>query len=118
MMSTPYLDEAERCSRVALMNAGKILKLDTPANLKHSMRGNVIEIVCDRVRDGFALLRESSLVREVQAFGDRLNVIVDDSARDGKKVEALLAAKGIEPRSMRVIPPSLENVFISLLTHG
>ena len=117
VMSTPYLDEAERCSRVALMNKGKMLHVDTPARVKESMQGQVLEIVCDRVRDGFRLLKASKTVREVQAFGDRLNVIVDDAARDSAKVVALLAQEGIVPRSTRVIAPSLENVFISFLTH-
>jgi ABC-2 type transport system ATP-binding protein len=117
VMSTPYLDEAERCARVALMNKGKMLNVDTPANVKASMRGQVLEIVCDRVRDGFRLLKGSPAVKEVQAFGDRLNVIVDDAARDSAAIVALLTGEGIVPRSTRVIAPSLENVFISFLTH-
>jgi len=117
VMSTPYLDEAERCARVALMNKGKMLNVDTPAHVKESMRGQVLEIVCDRVRDAFRLLKGSQAVREVQAFGDRLNVIVDDATRDTKTVVALLSREGIVPRSTRIIAPSLENVFISFLTH-
>ena len=117
LMSTPYLDEAERCSRVALMNGGTILKSDTPAAIKESMQGFVVEIVCDRVREAFALLKRRSGVREVQAFGDRLNVIVDLAERDIPPVESLLRAGGIRIASSRVITPSLENVFISLMTH-
>lgn len=117
MMSTPYLDEAERCSRVAMMNQGTILRIDTPSNLKKAMRGEVIEIVCDRVRDGLRLLRAHAGIREVQAFGDRLNVIVDRAERDAPIVESALREKGIRIASARVIAPSLENVFISLLTH-
>jgi len=117
MMSTPYLDEAERCSRVAMMNGGTILRIDTPANLKKAMQGEVIEIVCDRVRDGVLALRDHAGIREVQAFGDRLNVIVDHAERDVPLAESALRGRGIRIASSRVIMPSLENVFISLLTH-
>lgn len=118
VMSTPYLDEAERCSRVALMNRGRIMIADTPAGVQKAMKGEVIEIVLERVRDAFILIKESPLVREVQAFGDRLNVIVDDARRDYPPVAAAMSAAGIPVDSHRVISPSLENVFISLLTHN
>jgi len=118
VMSTPYLDEAERCSRVALMNRGRIMIADTPAGVQKAMKGEVIEIVLERVRDAFMLIKDSSLVREVQAFGDRLNVIVDDARRDYPALAAAMSAAGIPVESHRVISPSLENVFISLLTHN
>jgi ABC-2 type transport system ATP-binding protein len=117
LMSTPYLDEAERCTRVALMNKGRIMRVDEPSRLKHVMKGEVIEIVCDRVRDAAKLLRAQSLGREVQTFGDRLNVVVDDSSREFPRMESALKKNLISIQSWRVIAPSLENVFISLLTH-
>ncbi len=118
VMSTPYLDEAERCTRVALMNQGSAMKIDPPAGIKKAMHGEVCEIVCDRVREGFALLKGHAAVREVQAFGDRLNVIVDRADQALPIVESALRTRGIRIASSRVIPPSLENVFISLLTHA
>lgn len=119
IMSTPYLDEAERCSRVALMNKGRIMKMGAPMDLKTEMHGEVVEIVCDRVRDGFMLLKDhpDRLSREVQAFGDRLNVIVDNSSKDISPIETIFQKNGIQISGWRVIPPSLENVFVSLLTH-
>jgi ABC-2 type transport system ATP-binding protein len=116
-MTTPYLDEAERCTRVALMSGGRIMSLDTPSRLKSSMVGEVLEIVCDRVREGYAVLLHHPAVREVQPFGDRLNVIVDDASRDSRVIEGVLRARGISILNRRVISPSLENVFISLLSH-
>ncbi len=116
VMSTPYLDEAERCTRVGLMNKGRIMQVDTPENMKNAMRGEVIEIVCDRVRDGFKILKGHDAVKEIQAFGDRLNVIVDRARDSMGTLEAVLRSRNIQIVSTRVIAPSLENVFISLLT--
>jgi ABC-2 type transport system ATP-binding protein len=117
VMTTPYLDEAERCTRVAMMNAGKILRVDEPARLKKLMHGEVVEIVCEKVRMAAALLSARPFIREVQTFGDRLNVVVGNAAHDLPLISSALQEHGIGVRSMRTIPPSLENVFISLLTH-
>src|SRR5512140_2403082 len=115
VMSTPYLDEAERCSRVALMNQGKAISVDTPAATRKRMEGTVLEIVMDRVREGFRLLKGHPGLREVQAFGDRLNVIVDDASAGMREVERVFRQNNLTISSWRVITPSLENVFISLL---
>ncbi len=116
VMSTPYLDEAERCSRVALLNKGGTLRVDTPETLRKEMEGEVLEIVCEPVRKSFALLRGRPEILEVQAFGDRLNVIVRKASHDLPAVERLLRGSGIVVTSVRTIGPTLENVFISLLT--
>ena len=116
VMTTPYLDEAERCSRVALMDAGKILMTDTPANLKKVMNGEVVELVCSNIRRSFSLLKKFSLVKEVQAFGDRLNLVVNSSVTDMQTIIQYLKENSIEIAEWRVVKPSLENVFISLLT--
>ena len=116
VMSTPYLDEAERCSRVGLMSEGRIMRVNKPERLKEEMHGEVIEIVCDRVRDAFRMLKGHPDVSEVQAFGDRLNVIVDGDGKTSPRLESLLRSQGISVVTIRTIAPSLENVFISLLT--
>ena len=116
LMTTPYLDEAERCSRVALMNEGRILMADTPDNLKAIVKGTTVEIVCSEIRKSFNLLKSLESVREVQAFGDRLNVLVQNEERDITKVIAALKKNSIDVSGWRTISPSLENVFISLLS--
>lgn len=116
VMSTPYLDEAERCTRVGFMNKGRLMRVDTPENVKKTMRGEVVEIVCDRVRDGYRLLKVHSSVQEIQAFGDRLNVIVNRAGEAIPALQVALRSAGITIVSTRIISPSLENVFISFLT--
>lgn len=116
VMSTPYLDEAERCGRVALMNKGKVMVVDSPQNIKKLMSGEIIEIVCDPIRDAGKILKTQAFVRDVQAFGDRLNIIVDEAKRDFPSVEQALHDQNIHICEWRVINPSLENIFISLMS--
>ena len=115
VMSTPYLDEAERASRVGLMNGGRLMAAERPALIKESMRGVVLEIVCANVRRACSLLRLTGTLREVQLFGDRLNVVADDARAGEESARRSLGDAGIEIVSLRVIPSSLENAFISLI---
>lgn len=113
-MTTPYLDEAERCSRVALMHKGEIISLDTPQNIKFSIEKSVVEIVCTEVRKAYKLITENTDY-EAQMFGDRINIIFEDRERDFGIVKELLAGNQIEIISSRPVSPSLENVFIHLV---
>jgi ABC-2 type transport system ATP-binding protein len=101
---------------VALLNQGRLLRIDSPEALRLEMKGEVLEIVCEPLRRGFAALRTRPEVLEVQAFGDRLNVIVRDAGKDLPAVERALRTAGIVLTGVRSISPTLENVFISLLT--
>ena len=113
-MSTPYLDEAERCNRVALMSNGKIISLDTPQKIKGSLEKDVIEIVCNKIREAYKLIQQN-FPFEIQMFGDRINIIVDEYETDYKRIEKLLSDNSIEILNHRLITPSLENVFIHLV---
>ena len=115
VMSTPYLDEAERASRVGLMSGGRLMAAERPARIKESMRGAVLEIVCADIRRASSLLRLTGALREVQLFGDRLNVVADDARAGEESARRTLGDAGIEIVSLRVIPSSLENAFISLI---
>jgi ABC-2 type transport system ATP-binding protein len=112
-MTTPYLDEAERCNRIALMNKGEIISMDTPKNIKYSIRQEIIEIVCSEIRKAHKIIKDSG--REVQLFGDRINVVVKENSTEYPSIEKLLQDAGIEIFDKRVISPSLENVFIHLV---
>lgn len=116
-MSTPYLDEAERCNRVALMDNGNIISLDAPQVIRNSMNKVVIEIISNDIRKSYNLIK-ANFGYEIQLFGDRLDVIVDNYNEDLKKIESLLTSNKIEITSDRQVTPSLENVFIHLIKEG
>jgi ABC-2 type transport system ATP-binding protein len=117
VMTTPYLDEAERCERVALMNDGEIMVIGTPQEVKNQMRGTIVEIISSNIRQSFILLKKFPLVEEVQAFGDRLNVVIKKE-EDKNEVIALLQSNSITVTESRIVKPTLENVFISLMTES
>jgi len=115
LLTTAYLDEAERCNRVALMYQGRLRALETPAGLKGLLRADLVEI---RVHDGWrareALARVAQ-AREVTVFGQRVHVALADAARDLPTVLHALETAGVAPRDARRVAPSLEDVFISML---
>lgn len=117
LMTTPYLDEAERCHRVALVHDGRTLALDTPANLRTSLPGVWIEAYpgdARAVRDRVRAAGHS----HVEVFGERLHVWLPDAADEAaawRALEALSARAGVPRIEGRVITPSLEDVFIARL---
>jgi len=113
-MSTPYLDEAERCNRVALMNEGALIAIDTPQKIKESTNKKVIEIISDDIKRSYSILKDEPEI-DVQIFGDRINVMVDEPETEFKNIESVLAEKNISITSNRIITPSLENIFIHLV---
>jgi ABC-2 type transport system ATP-binding protein len=113
-MTTPYLDEAERCNRVALMNQGEVIALDTPANIKSKINKQNIEIICSDVNKAYKILKDKTKY-DVQIFGDRINVIIDGFEKDYTVIELILKNNLINIQSRRIIPLSLENVFIHLV---
>ena len=114
-MTTPYLDEAERCNRVALMNNGEIISLDTPQKVKSSIDKQVIEIVCSHIRKAYEIIKNKTGF-EVQLFGDRIDIMVNNYETDYGTIEKILNENQIEITSHRLISASLENVFISLVS--
>ena len=114
VMSTPYLDEAERCNRIALMHKGEIISLDTPAAIKKKINKMVIEIVCSPAREAFRIIKQKTDY-EVHLFGDRINIITSNAEENISSIKTLLADNSITVSDTRIIPPSLENVFIHLV---
>ncbi|MEO8232103.1 MAG: ABC transporter ATP-binding protein [Ignavibacteriota bacterium] len=114
-MTTPYLDEAERCNKVALMNNGEIISWNTPKNIKASLDEQIVEIVCSPIRDAYNIIKAQTNY-EVQMYGDRLNVALQNYDNDYQDLENLLIENKIQIIDKRIITPSLENVFIHLIS--
>jgi ABC-2 type transport system ATP-binding protein len=117
LMTTPYLDEAERSSRVGLINQGRLMTADTPQSIRALMKGEVVEITAPEIRRVRDICRQVPGA-EVQMFGDRLNVVVPNPQKDWPRIRGELQQAGITVAGWRSVVPSLENVFISLLKAG
>ncbi len=89
LMTTPYLDEAERCNRVALMNKGEIIAVDTPQNVKASINKQVIELITDDIKKTYSLLKKK-YGTDAQIFGDRINLIIDDGESVIEEIRTML----------------------------
>lgn len=113
-VSTAYLDEAERCTRVGLMHRGKILIDDSPARIKASLGFPMVELWTGDARTAEAIARGCPEVRTVSIYGDRLHVALErNEALDD--VIGRLQKEGIMVRDHRSILPSLEDVFIAMV---
>jgi ABC-2 type transport system ATP-binding protein len=115
-ISTAYLDEAERASRVGLMHRGKLLAVGTPGEVKQLMRGVILEVRSSEPRRATALLREKLPRPSVGLFGDRLHVVTMEPETTAGAVETWLSAAGVAVEGIRRIEPGIEDVFVSMLS--
>ena len=159
LITTAYLDEAERCSRLALLHQGRLLACGTPADVKNLMRGTILELRTPQPRRTIQLLRTALApargtgilpvnrgtgilpVSEnrgtgvppagvagilpasgtpvppvsISLFGDRIHIVTADPARTAAAVRDTLARAGLPPAQSQPIPPTLEDVFISVI---
>jgi len=118
VLSTAYMDEAERCSRLALLHAGKIRQCDTPARLKQTMPGALLAVVAADVRAVHDALVDAPGVLGALLMGDRVHVRVDDAARRLPELQARLAARAIAHAGITPIEPGVEDVFVALVGSG
>jgi len=119
LVATPYLDEAERCRRIAFMDQGKILKIGTPAELCASLGAKRIELRTADLRKAQSILSQETgpdkEIIDVQRFGDRLDLLVRDPDKEQPKVREKLEHAGLAVDEMRVGEPTLENTFVAKL---
>ena len=115
VVSTPYMDEAERCTRVALMFRGRIVAVDTPDGLRKLMTGQILELHTPDERRARVLLADLPGVIGVEIFGDRVHVVVEDAESMIEPICARVTEGGIKVTSVERIAPGLEDVFVSLL---
>ena len=115
IVSTPYLDEAERSNRVALMNEGKIMQCDTPNAIRDSFPLKVLELLCSDIRRGAAVLALLWGKDRIQMFGDRLHVMMNNAPLEVQQILDCMGQAKIKVTGYRILPPSLEDVFIARL---
>jgi len=123
LVSTPYMDEAERCSRVGLMYQGRLIECDTPRNIKSRVAGDLLELrPASATKSGIGLLRHARAaivnlpgVLEVQTFGDLLHIFVDHVETQQPAILAALEQVGVKALNIRRTYPRMEEAFISLV---
>jgi len=114
-VSTPYMDEAERCSRVGLMYRGKLIVCDTPERIKGMVEGELIELRPADLRQAHALLATLPGVHEVQTYGDLIHAFVKDAAAGQTIILRALAEAGLAVTDVRQTRPRMEDAFITLI---
>ena len=112
LTTTAYLDEAERCHRVALLHEGRMLFCDTPANLKASLPGAVLSIVCANPRPLRDLLAGMEGISTVIIVGDGLHLVVRDPQRMIPELRSRIAAAGLTCDAIEQVAPSIEDLFV------
>ena len=118
LISTAYLDEAERCHRVALLHQGKLLFCDLPANLKAGFGKGVLLITAPEPRRLRAELEGAPGLSSLLLIGDGLHVVVDDAARRIPEFEARLKAAHIPFDAIQQVAPSIEDLFVDAVGTG
>ncbi len=116
MVSTHYMEEAEYCNRLALMNRGRLIALDSPEGLRKSGREPLLELTVDDAVGALSALEAESVVVRAGLFGRALHVTVRDESKALETLPQDLKAHGIGVQSIRPIDPSLEDVFITLVS--
>jgi len=112
LVSTAYMDEAERCDHVALLDHGRILALDTPDALQATMHGHIVSVRTPDARRVVELLRAVPAVRRATLFGDTIHAVVTEDGRSRAAIEAALVSAGIAGAVVQDVDASLEDVFI------
>lgn len=115
LASTAYLDEAERCHRVALLHQGKLLFCDTPAQLKSRLRNSVILVTAPDPRKVSSEIASAEGIHNTMLVGDGVHLLVDDAQKRIPELRQVLGAKGVAFNSIEQVAPSVEDVFVSAI---
>jgi ABC-2 type transport system ATP-binding protein len=118
LTSTAYLDEAERCHRVALLHKGKLLFCDTPTNLKAKLGKGVLSVTSSEPRELRTQLEHAAGISSLVLTGDGLHVVVDDAARRIPEFEAQLKNAHIPFDAIQQVTPTIEDLFVDAVSSG
>ena len=114
VVATPYLDEAERCTRVVLLHHGRVLADDRPAAIPARLPGTVVEVTSPTRPAALAALRSAPEVIDVAVFATTIHVRLDHATDPLAAVAARLAAAGVVVTDLKVVRPCLEDAFLHL----
>ena len=118
LTTTAYMDEAERCHRVALMHQGRLLFCDTPANLKAKLGKGVLAVTSQEPRKVRAALEQAEGISSLVLTGDGVHVVVDDAVRRTAEFEARLKEAKAPFDSMQQVTASIEDLFVDAVAGG
>ena len=117
-VSTHYMEEAEYCDRLALMNRGKLIALGTPAEMRASMPEVVLRVQTENAPRAVAALAGASGIIDASLFGRALRVVVTEALQAAAVIRERIEAAGLRCRSIEIVPASLEDVFVSRVRHA
>jgi ABC-2 type transport system ATP-binding protein len=115
IVSTPYMDEADRCSRVGLMYEGEIVICDTPQRIRENLKGEMIELVTEEWQQAHQFLKDLPGVHEVQSYGDALHILVDSGRKRLREIKRTMRKENLPYKQARLTDPRMEEAFISLI---
>ena len=116
LVTTHYLEEAEFCNNILLINAGKLIAEGTSKELKTNyLKNTILEIECDKVVSAMEILEKENFVDETSIFGNQIHIIVNDNYKGKEQIKDVLSQKSIYVQRIDKIVPTLEDVFIHLL---
>ena len=117
VITTCYLDEAERCHRLALLHNGRLLAGGTPAEVKQHMIGTVVQIRATPPRAAAVALRARLTATSIELFGDRVHVVTTEPDAVAERARSILAEAGIAVATIRRMEPTLEDVYVAMLSN-
>lgn len=116
-VTTHYMDEAEYCNRLALLDRGRIVAMGTPTELRsRHMKGQLVLLECDALGPALECMQDTPGILDAAVFGNSLHLVVDDASTAIPFIRETLAARGLRVTRSEPIAPSLEDVFVSLMS--
>jgi len=115
LVSTTYMDEADRCTTVGLLYAGRLVSIEDPGEMKRRMRGEVVELIAEPRNAARQVLRHSPEVLSETVIGERFHIVVENAAGVIPILTRRLSEATVDVRRIEHIPPSLEDVFVSVI---
>ena len=116
LVSTHYMDEAEYCNRVALIDRGRLIEMASPGALKrHTLGGDLLAVECEGMGAAMAALHEAPGVHDVAAFGNSIHILVESAGAALAALPDYLAGRGVAVTRIEQIKPTIEDIFVQMI---